>query len=127
MRKLSLAGVAACAVAIGAQIATAQTGTCSIASTAPTPLSCAVTSTHSLTIPSLLSLNMSGFTGPDRHDPERADDDRGLHDEHDSDADHRSDVHGLGEPQLEGSDQRGDRERSPARTPSPRATSCGPT
>ncbi len=64
MRKLSLAGVAACAVAIGAQIATAQTGTCSIASTAPTPLSCAVTSTHSLTIPSLLSLNMSGFTGP---------------------------------------------------------------
>jgi hypothetical protein len=64
MRKLAFAGVAACAVAISAQMAAAQTGTCSINSTGPTPLSCAVTSTHSLTIPSLLTLNMSGFTGP---------------------------------------------------------------
>jgi hypothetical protein len=64
MRKLSFAGVAACAVAIGSQIAAAQTGTCSINSTAAIPAPCAVTSTHSLTIPSLLTLNMSGFTGP---------------------------------------------------------------
>jgi len=64
MRKLSLAGVAACAVAITSQIAAAQTGTCSINSTAASPAPCVVTSTHSLTIPSLLTLNMSGFTGP---------------------------------------------------------------
>lgn len=63
MRKLAFAGAAACAVAISAQIAAAQTGSCSINSTSATPAPCTVTSTHSFTIPSLLTLNMSGFTG----------------------------------------------------------------
>jgi len=63
MRKLAFAGAAACAIATSAQIAAAQTGSCSISSTAAPPLNCVVTSTHSLTIPSLLTINMSGFTG----------------------------------------------------------------
>jgi|SRR5215475_7097736 len=61
MRKLAFAGAAACAVALSAQIAAAQTGNCSINSTGPTPLNCVVTSTNTLTIPSLLIINMSGF------------------------------------------------------------------
>jgi len=63
MRKLALAGAAACAVAavsMTAQIAAAQS--CSITSTSATPAPCSVTSTHTLTIPSLLTLTMSGFT-----------------------------------------------------------------
>jgi hypothetical protein len=60
MRKLAFAGAAACAVAISAQIAAAQS--CSITSTLASPPPCSVTSTHTLTIPSLLTLTMSGFT-----------------------------------------------------------------
>jgi hypothetical protein len=57
LRKLAaVAGM----VAVSAHVSAAQT--CSIASTSPAPLSCSVTSTHSLTVPSLLSLTMSGFT-----------------------------------------------------------------
>jgi len=60
MRKLALAGAAACAVAMSAQVAAAQS--CSITSTAAGTLSCTVVSTHSFTMPSLLQLTMSGFT-----------------------------------------------------------------
>ena len=62
MRKLAVAGAAACALAISAQFASAQS--CSINSTAASPAPCTVTSTHTLTMPSLLTLNMAGFTGP---------------------------------------------------------------
>ena len=62
MRKLYLAGAAACAVMMSARIAAAQT--CSITTTAAIPpaQTCTVSSLHSLTIPSLLTLTMSGFT-----------------------------------------------------------------
>lgn len=56
MRKL----VAAAVVVAVARSSAAQS--CSISSTAATPTPCTVTSTHSLTMPSLLSLTMSGFT-----------------------------------------------------------------
>lgn len=46
-------------LAVSVHAAVAQT--CSIASTSAS-VSCSVTSTHSLTVPSLLSLTMSGFT-----------------------------------------------------------------
>ena len=59
MKKLALAGAAAC-VAMSAQMAAAQS--CSITSTLASPPPCTVTSTHSLTMPSLLTLTMSGFT-----------------------------------------------------------------
>lgn len=54
------AGVVAGAIALVAQPARAQT--CSISSTAASPSPCTITSTHSLTVPSLLSLTMAGFT-----------------------------------------------------------------
>ena len=57
MRKLFAVAVLVAAVA---QTSAAQS--CSIASTAATPSPCTVTSTHSLTMPSLLSLTMAGFT-----------------------------------------------------------------
>ena len=60
MRKFVVAGAAACAVVASAQIAAAQS--CSITSTAASPPPCTVTSTHTLTMPSLLTLTMSGFT-----------------------------------------------------------------
>ncbi len=60
MKKLAVAGAVACAVAMSAQVAAAQS--CSITSTAASPPNCTVTSTHSLTMPSLLTLTMSGFT-----------------------------------------------------------------
>ncbi len=60
MKKLAVAGAAACAIAISAQVAAAQT--CSINSTSASPPPCTVTSLHSLTMPSLLTLTMSGFT-----------------------------------------------------------------
>src|SRR3954469_11394944 len=57
MRKLFvLAGL----TAVVARTSAAQS--CSINSTAATPAPCTVTSTHSLTMPSLLSLTMAGFT-----------------------------------------------------------------
>jgi hypothetical protein len=46
-------------IAVSARVSAAQT--CTIASTAAS-VSCSVTSTHSLTVPSLMSLTMSGFT-----------------------------------------------------------------
>jgi hypothetical protein len=57
MRKLYAVAVLAAAVA-----RTSAAQSCSIVSTAAPPLSCTVTSTHSLTMPSLLSLTMAGFT-----------------------------------------------------------------
>jgi hypothetical protein len=60
MRKLAFAGAAACAIAISAQVASAQS--CSIVSVAASPPPCTVTSLHTLTMPSLLTLTMSGFT-----------------------------------------------------------------
>jgi len=57
MRKLFVVAVLGVATA---HAAAAQT--CSISSAAATPTPCTVTSTHSLTMPSLLSLTMSGFT-----------------------------------------------------------------
>jgi hypothetical protein len=60
MRKFVVAGAAACAVVASAQIVAAQS--CSITSTAASPPPCTVTSTHTLTMPSLLTLTMSGFT-----------------------------------------------------------------
>ena len=50
------------AVLTAAVVRTSAAQSCSIASTAAPPLSCTVTSTHSLTMPSLLSLTMAGFT-----------------------------------------------------------------
>lgn len=60
MRKLAVAGAAACVLVSSAGIGAAQS--CSITSTAASPAPCTVTSTHSLTMPSLLTLTMSGFT-----------------------------------------------------------------
>ena len=57
MRKLFVVAVLTAAVA-----RTSAAQSCSIASTGAPPLSCTVTSTHSLTMPSLLSLTMAGFT-----------------------------------------------------------------
>ncbi len=57
MRKLLAVAVFSAAVA---HKSAAQS--CSISSTAATPTPCTVTSTHSLTMPSLLSLTMAGFT-----------------------------------------------------------------
>ena len=57
MRKLFVVAVLTAAVA-----RTSAAQSCSIASTAATPAPCTVTSTHSLTMPSLLSLTMAGFT-----------------------------------------------------------------
>ena len=57
MRKLF-----AVAVLVAAVARTSAAQSCSIASTAATPTPCTVTSTHSLTMPSLLSLTMAGFT-----------------------------------------------------------------
>lgn len=57
MRKLFVIAVLG---AVGARTSAAQS--CSISSTAATPAPCTVTSTHSLTMPSLLSLTMAGFT-----------------------------------------------------------------
>jgi len=57
IRKLA---VVAGLVVVSARVSAAQS--CSITSTAVTPPPCSVTSTHSLTVPSLLSLTMSGFT-----------------------------------------------------------------
>lgn len=54
------AGLAAAALAVAARTGGAQS--CSITSTAASPAPCTVTSTHSLTMPSLLSLTMAGFT-----------------------------------------------------------------
>lgn len=53
-------GIAAAAIAVAARPGGAQT--CSITSTAASPAPCTVTSTHSLTMPSLMSLTMAGFT-----------------------------------------------------------------
>jgi hypothetical protein len=52
----------AVAVLVAAVSRTSSAQSCSIASTAATPAPCTVTSTHSLTMPSLLALTMSGFT-----------------------------------------------------------------
>lgn len=57
MRKLFVIAVLG---AVSARTSAAQS--CSISSTAATPTPCTVTSTHSLTMPSLLSLTMAGFT-----------------------------------------------------------------
>jgi hypothetical protein len=57
MRKLFAVAVLS---AVFARTSAAQS--CSIVSTAATPAPCTVTSTHSLTMPSLLSLTMAGFT-----------------------------------------------------------------
>src|SRR5512146_2987081 len=54
------AGLAAAAIAVAARTGGAQS--CSITSTAASPAPCTVTSTHSLTMPSLMSLTMAGFT-----------------------------------------------------------------
>lgn len=54
------AGSVAVAVAVASLRAGAQT--CSISSTAASPAPCTVTSTHSLTMPSLMLLSMAGFT-----------------------------------------------------------------
>lgn len=59
--KLALCGGLA-AVAIAAVAPPARAQTCSISSTAASPTPCTITSTHSLTMPSLLSLTMAGFT-----------------------------------------------------------------
>ena len=52
----------AVAVAIAASALHAGAQTCSISSTAASPPPCTITSTHSLTMPSLLALTMAGFT-----------------------------------------------------------------
>jgi len=57
MRKMFAVAVLTAAIA-----RTSAAQSCSIASTSAPPLSCTVTSTHSLTMPSLLSLTMAGFT-----------------------------------------------------------------
>lgn len=54
--------VFAVAVLVAAVARTSAAQSCSISSTAATPAPCTVTSTHSLTMPSLLSLTMAGFT-----------------------------------------------------------------
>lgn len=54
--------LAAVAVLVAAVSRTGTAQSCSISSTAASPAPCTVTSTHSLTMPSLLALTMSGFT-----------------------------------------------------------------
>lgn len=54
--------VAGAVAAIAAAAPSARAQTCSISSTAASPTPCTITSTHSLTMPSLLSLTMAGFT-----------------------------------------------------------------
>ena len=60
-RKLVVRG-GAVAVAMAVAVLPARAQTCSISSTAASPTPCTITSTHSLTMPSLLSLTMAGFT-----------------------------------------------------------------
>lgn len=62
MQRKLVVRAGALAVAVAASAFPAEGQTCSISSTAASPTPCTVTSTHSLTMPSLMLLTMAGFT-----------------------------------------------------------------